>query len=40
VILLGGIGWNKVTRHIQSVIDQVPITQTAAEDFRTVRFFG
>jgi hypothetical protein len=34
VILLGGIGWNKVTRHIQSVISQVPITQTAVDDLK------
>ena len=39
VILLGGIGWNKVTRHIQSVIDQVPITQIAAEDFKDGEIF-
>ena len=34
VVLLGGIGWNKVTRHIQSVISQVPITQTAVDDLK------
>jgi hypothetical protein len=34
VILLGGIGWNKVTRHIQSVISQVPITQIAVDDLK------
>jgi hypothetical protein len=34
VILLGGVGWNKVTRHIQSVISQVPITQIAADDLK------
>jgi hypothetical protein len=34
VILLGGIGWNKVTRHMQSVINQVPITQTAVDDLK------
>jgi hypothetical protein len=32
VILLGGIGWNRVTRHIQSKISQVPITQAAVDD--------
>jgi hypothetical protein len=32
VILLGGIGWNKVTRRFQSSISQVPITQTAVDD--------
>jgi hypothetical protein len=31
LILLGGIGWNKVTRHIQSEISQVPITQIAVD---------
>jgi hypothetical protein len=34
VILLGGIGWNKVTRHIQGVISQVPITQLAVDDLK------
>jgi hypothetical protein len=34
VILLGGIGWNKVTRHIQSVISQMPITQIAVDDVK------
>ena len=34
VILLGGIGWNKVTRRFQSAISQVPITQTAVDDLR------
>ena len=34
VILLGGIGWNKVTRHIQSIIKQVPITQVAVDDLK------
>lgn len=32
VILLGGIGWNKVTRHIEDVLGQVPIRQIAAAD--------
>ena len=32
VILLGGIGWNKATRHIESVLGQVPIRQIAVED--------
>jgi hypothetical protein len=32
VILLGGIGWNKVTRRFQSVTSQVPVTQTAVDD--------
>ena len=34
VILLGGIGWNKVTRRFQSAIDQVPITQEAVGDLK------
>ena len=34
LILLGGIGWNKVTRHIQGVISQVPITQIAVNDLK------
>ncbi len=32
VVLLGGIGWNKVTRHFQSVIGQVPIIQEVVDD--------
>jgi hypothetical protein len=34
VILLGGIGWNKVTRHIESVSRRVPITQIEVPDLR------
>jgi hypothetical protein len=34
VILLGGIGWNEVTRRFQRAISQVPITQTAVEDLK------
>ena len=34
VILLGGIGWNEVTRRFQSAVSQVPITQTAVEDLK------
>jgi hypothetical protein len=34
VVLLGGIGWNRVTRHIQSAISQVPITQQAVDDLK------
>jgi hypothetical protein len=34
VILLGGIGWNEVTRRFQSVINQVPITQRAVADLK------
>ena len=34
VILLGGIGWNEVTRHFQNVIGQSPITQIAVDDLK------
>jgi hypothetical protein len=34
VILLGGVGWNKVTLYFQSAISQVPITQTAVDDVK------
>lgn len=34
VILLGGIGWNEVTRRFQSAISQVPITQTDVDDLK------
>ena len=34
VIVLGGIGWNEVTLHLQSAISQVPITQLAVDDLR------
>ena len=30
VVLLGGIGWNKVTRRFQSATSQVPITQAVS----------
>jgi len=39
VILLGGVGWNKVTRRFQSAISQVPITQTAVDDLATGEIF-
>ena len=39
VILLGGIGWNKVTRRFQSAISQVPITQTAVDDLDSGEIF-
>ena len=39
VILLGGVGWNKVTRRFQSAISQVPITQTAVDDLETGEIF-
>ncbi len=34
VVLLGGIGWNEVTRRFQSAISQVPITQMDVDDLR------
>jgi hypothetical protein len=39
VILLGGIGWNRVTRRFQSAISQVPITQMAVKDLRSGEIF-
>jgi hypothetical protein len=40
VILLGGIGWNKVTARFQRATSQVPIQQTAVDDFQTGEVFG
>ena len=34
VVLLGGIGWNKVTRRFQSATSQVPITQVTVDDLK------
>jgi hypothetical protein len=34
VVLLGGIGWNEVTRRFQSAISQVPITQIEVSDLK------
>jgi hypothetical protein len=39
VILLGGIGWNKVTLRFQSAIRQVPIIQTEVKDLTTGEIF-
>jgi hypothetical protein len=39
VVLLGGIGWNKVTRRFQRAISQVPITQTGVDDLETGEVF-
>jgi hypothetical protein len=39
VVLLGGVGWNKVTRRFQSAISQVPITQTEVDDLKTGEIF-
>ena len=32
VIVLGGVGWNEITRHIQRAISHVPIRQVAVDD--------
>jgi hypothetical protein len=34
VVLLGGIGWNKVTRRFQQATSQVPITQVTVDDLK------
>jgi hypothetical protein len=34
VIVLGGIGWNIVTRDFQAAIEQLPIKQTAVDDLK------
>jgi hypothetical protein len=39
VVLLGGVGWNKVTRRFQSATSQVPITQTEVADLKTGEIF-
>jgi transcriptional regulator with XRE-family HTH domain len=39
VIVLGGIGWNKVTRRFQSVIGQVPVIQEAVDDLKDGEVF-
>jgi hypothetical protein len=40
VILLGGIGWNEVTRQFQRAISQVPITQKEVEELKTGEIFS
>jgi hypothetical protein len=40
VILLGGVGWNKVTRRFQSAISQVPITQIPVDDLKDGDIFS
>jgi len=40
VILLGGIGWNDVTRRFQRAISQVPITQIEVDDLKTGEIFS
>jgi hypothetical protein len=39
VILLGGIGWNQVTRRFQRAISQVPITQMEVDELKTGEIF-
>jgi hypothetical protein len=39
VILLGGVGWNEVTRHIQSVSRRVPIKQIEVPDLEGGEIF-
>jgi hypothetical protein len=39
VILLGGIGWNKVTLRFQHAISEVPITQTEVAELQTGEIF-
>lgn len=39
VILLGGVGWNKVTRRFQSATSQLPITQTGVDDLQGGEIF-
>jgi hypothetical protein len=40
VILLGGIGWNDVTRRFQRAISQVPIIQKEVGDLKTGEIFS
>jgi hypothetical protein len=40
VILLGGIGWNKVAARFQRATSQVPIQQTGVDDFETGEIFS
>ena len=39
IILLGGIGWNKISRRFQIAIGQVPITQIEVDDLGTGEIF-
>jgi hypothetical protein len=39
VILLGGIGWNRVTRRFQTAISQMPITQIEAPELKSGDIF-
>jgi hypothetical protein len=40
IILLGGIGWNEVTRRFQRAISQVPIIQREVTDLKTGEIFS
>jgi hypothetical protein len=40
VILLGGIGWNKVAARFQRATSQVPIEQTTVDDYQTGEIFS
>jgi hypothetical protein len=40
VVLLGGIGWNKVTRRFQTAISQVPITQIPVDNLKDGDIFS
>ena len=33
VILLGGVGWNNVTKRFQGAIERVPVTQIDLKDY-------
>ncbi len=39
VILLGGVGWNRVTRRFQSAVRQVPVTQIEVPELETGEIF-
>ena len=39
VILIGGIGWNKVTRRFQTAISQMPINQVEVSELNTGEIF-
>jgi hypothetical protein len=40
VILLGGIGWNKVAARFQQATSQVPVEQTAVDDYQSGEIFS
>jgi transcriptional regulator with XRE-family HTH domain len=39
LVLIGGIGWNRVTRRIQGAISRIPITQIEVPDLQTGEIF-